>query len=769
MPDDEKHSAYFKAEIWRDNCIWFKLSGVGIERTLHADDYRLTDASGKEVAIECVVPHEVDDALLIPAQRIDRTRVYYLHAPKLSLRTLCRFDGWFRKLYSTKQLGANVDKQNQRTLFRLFAPRATAVRLYLYDAPTPSAEAIGTYEMQPDSSRVWEYAIDRDLHGKYYDFTVHGPSDPGNSFFETHPVHISDPYSRASVDTFGRSRILYATEPATPLKSGRPKMEDVIAYEVHVQDFTDLLPVDKSLQGTFAAMMQRGLKNKHGRPIGLDYLVDLGINTVHLMPVQEFLHYPDDEWKEAFGDDPFMIDQGINDEYYEWGYRTSHAFAIETRYRTKGSDFGDEREQFRDLVQAFHDHGLAVIIDLVPNHTAENLDGRNHLLHWNAIDKPYYYRTNDDLHHIGPFGNEVKTEDRPMVQRWLIDQCKDLINEFGIDGFRIDLAGQIDKQTLLRLQTELDDDVIIYGEPWIPPSDPEVANNPAWGWYKKDAPITFFQDDARNAFSGTPDDPKDKLLDRGFAGGNGTRRDATMMALANSSEEEYHPNRGINYLDIHDNWALADRFATRDWDGRNGVDEDAFKIAATLLLTSLGPIVLHGGTEMMRSKGLAGDEDHVRRTRTGPIFFHGKRDTYNLRAANRFIWDNLGTNQDSGAPCNYQAMLEWWQAMLAFRNSEFGRVFRIGDRPANGYFQWILPKDHCLLGYIVDKKILVLMNTSGHDGKFEVHHPEGRWRLIATNQQVDHVNGVNGPYSELHGRHSHIDLLPQSLRIWRKL
>ncbi len=427
-------------------------------------------------------------------------------------------------------------------------------------------------------------------------------------------------------------------------------MEDVIAYEVHVQDFTDLLPVSEDLKGTIPAMIKAGLKNAKGYKIGFDYLVDLGINVVHLMPVQEFLHYPDEEWRSSFKDDPFMKEQGIHMENYQWGYRTSHCFAIESRYRKRGTEPGSERDQFRDLVQAFHDRDIAVIIDIVPNHTAENMDGQNHFFHFNVLDKPYYYRTRD-LDHIGEYGNEVKTENRPMVQRWLIDQCKHFIEEFGVDGFRIDLAGQIDKQTLRALKHAIGEDKIIYGEPWIASNDPEYEANPDWNWYKEDAPITFFQDDSRNAFKGTVSNPKDKKKDRGYAGGNGSLRDRVKLSLANKFPEDKNPLRGINYLDIHDNWALADQFASNDWDGRFGVDEERFKIAAVLLYTSLGPIVTHGGTEIMRSKGVATLQEVAKETKSNiKVYLHGKRDTYNMRAANQFVWENVGkTKRDEGS------------------------------------------------------------------------------------------------------------------------
>lgn len=759
-----------KAELRGERAVWMTLSGDDIVRSLDPADYHLVSAQGEAIPIQAVIPNTATETLIVPDQALDIRRVYYLEVPDLEMRTLLRRDPWFRTLYSDKELGANISEDRSKTTFRIFSPRADLVRLYLYRGAydTPE-EAFKTIEMTRDAVGVWEAEEAGDLHGVYYDFTVHGPPDPGNYFYETHPVHISDPYARVSVDSFGKSRVWRKTVPATPLVNGRPKMEDVIAYEVHVQDFTDLLPVSDDLKGTIPAMVTPGLRNSQGQPIGLDHLVDLGINVVHLMPVQEFLHYPDDEWQAAFKDDPYMIAQGINMENYQWGYRTTHAFAIESRFRQRGTDYGAERDQFRDLVQAFHDRGIAVIIDLVPNHTGENMDGRHYLFNFNVLDLAYYHRTNNDVEHIGPFGNEIKTEDRPMVQRWVVDQCKALIEEFGIDGYRIDLAGQIDQQTLIRVREELGEDVIIYGEPWIPPSDPDVVANPDWAWYKVDAPITFFQDDARNAFKGPVSNPQDKTTDRGFAGGNASEREAAMRALLNDYPEEPTPNAGINYLDIHDNWALADQFATTDWDGRFGVDEGPFKIAAGLLFTSVGPLVLHGGSEFMRSKGSAPLVEMYKETASGRLAYHGKSDTYNTRVANQFVWENLGkTRADAGSYNDYANMNAYWRGLIALRMSAYGQVFRIGERPEEDYYDWILPENDYQLGYIVDETVLVLINTEDADNTFEeVELPAGSWRLVASDDAVDHMNGVSGTDAALQGGRSHRLSVPAtSLKIW---
>jgi pullulanase/glycogen debranching enzyme len=759
------------AEIRDKYTIWAWISGV--ERSLNPAEYKLTTHSGEEIKIADVYPNTADQTLISLSEPIDITRVHQLEIESQGLLADLRYDGWFRELYSDKALGAEVDVENGTTSIRLFAPRATNVRLMLYDDKTgPASDSVN---MVLGDRGVWDFFSNENLKGTWYDFKVFGPDEPGNHFYGTINETVSDPYSRVNDGAWGRSRVWTATEPATPLENGIPPMEDVVAYEVHVQDFTDQLPVDDSQKGTFTGMIESGLTNSKGEPVGFDYLVDLGVNVVHLMPVQEYLHYPDEEWKATFSDDPFMRKHGIAEENYQWGYRTTHAMAVENRYRTKGSENGAEREQFKELVQAFHDKGIAVIIDIVPNHTGENMDVVNYYFNFNGIDKVYYYRTKG-FEHIGEYGNEVKTENRPMVQRWLIDQCLYYINEFGIDGFRIDLAGQVDEQTLKAIKKALGDDKIVYGEPWIASSDPEYENNPDWDWYKVDSPITFFQDDARNAFKGSAffnaDNPN-KQEERGYSGGFLTQRENVALALQNYFPEEDSPLDGINYLDIHDNWALADQFAENNWDGRKGVLEDRVKIATALLFTSQGPLVLHGGTEILRSKGHAELKETVKEMPSGrKIYIHGKRDTYNMRVPNQFVWENVGLEKgEEGSSNDYKGMHAFWKGLIDFRLSEVGKIFRNAETIPESYYQFIMPENRAKLGYVVDEKVMVLINAGDEKVTFkDLNFPAGEWTLIGSLDGVDHKNGVkHDTHSALKGDRSHtIKMDPTSFFMWMK-
>ena len=737
------------AELRGPHAVWVQVEGT--RRPLGANAYRIVRWDGEVVPVALVMPHEADTALLVSAHPLDTSQVHYVEVdgePE-ALRGLARFDGLWRDMMPPWDVGARMvmcrqcgqpETDQLVPQFTLFAPRATKVTLHLYESRTgPERESISMFSELHGIYGTWRSTELRDLHGVWYDFSVEGPDGPGSAFTNQTGKRVSDPYALVSDDSWGRSRFWVDDFPTPrPVAGGRPAMEDVVAYEVHLQDFTDELPLADGV-GPLEGFATPGLTNARGEPIGLDYLSALGINTVHLMPVQEFLHYPDSDWQAAFADDPFMQEQGVARENYQWGYRTTHAFAIESRFRSAGDEPGRERERLAALVDTLHARGMAVVVDVVFNHTGENMEGREQILTFNGVDKWYYYRLDDDGRHIGAFGNEVKSENRPFVQRWLLDQLRQLVDVFGVDGFRIDLAGQTDEQTLRWLQAELGPDVLIYGEPWIGSNDPDYEVNPDWDWYKADSPITFFQDDARNAWKGAPSDPTPAPASRGFAGGDPDARAAALRAVANAYPEEPTPNAGIGYLDIHDNWALADRFAacqTGDcaWDGRQGVRDAEMRIAAALLLTSLGPVVIHGGTEIARSKGLAPLPGEIggRLVKTemelAPIYIKGRGDTYNLRAANAFRWETVGQS----GPVDTAAMLDWWRGLIALRLSPAGEVFRVGGAVPPGWVREVAGGGDRALGYVVGERVLVLVNAGDTPAAFQPEIEPANWRLVAT-------------------------------------
>jgi pullulanase/glycogen debranching enzyme len=368
-----------------------------------------------------------------------------------------------------------------------------------------------------------------------------------------------------------------------------------------------------------------------------------------------------------------------------------------------------------------------------------------------------------------------------MTQRWIIDQCKHFIEEFGVDGFRIDLAGQTDQQTLLALKRELPEDIILYGEPWIDSNDPEYNKNPDWHWYKEDAPICYFNDDTRNTYKGPVFELNSKETDRGWAGGNTSLRNDVKLGLTCGFPTQNNIVSAINYLDIHDNFALADQFASTAFDGRFGVDEVNYKIAATLLFTTPGPLVLHGGSEMMRSKGMAPLKEIVKEIPSGKIYFHGKRDTYNMRNANHFVWENVGRTFDKKQMPNpnipyqnadYQNMINYWKGLMEIRKrylfplapfqAESTQPYQL---PANA-FTFIEPKDEHVLGYFIDNKVFVMLNTGKKMQEQHIIFPKGKWNLVGNEHEIALDTKFAQYHKSMMGGERKLLIEPYSIYIW---
>jgi hypothetical protein len=188
------------------------------------------------------------------------------------------------------------------------------------------------------------------------------------------------------------------------------------------------------------------------------------------------------------------------------------------------------------------------------------------------------------------------------------------------------------------------------------------------------------------------------------------------------------------------------------------VDLGAVRIAAGLLLTTAGPVVIHGGTEMLRSKGLAPHDEFEVEAAGGPILFKGRDDTYNLRAPNRFLWESLAPGSD------HAGMRDYWRGLLALRSSEYGEVFRIAEMP-KGHYRWITPEEETLLGYVVGGRVLVLANSGEREGVFRVDLPDDDWRQVGDRERVD-LDGVEGEYARLGGGTHEVPVPPGSFLVW---
>ncbi len=169
-------------------------------------------------------------------------------------------------------------------------------------------------------------------------------------------------------------------------------------------------------------------------------------------------------------------------------------------------------------------------------------------------------------------------------------------------------------------------------------------------------------------------------------------------------------------------------------------------------------MVIHGGTEMLRSKGLAPHDEFEVEAVGGRILFKGRDDTYNLRAPNRFLWESLAPGSD------HSAMRDYWRGLLSLRGSEYGEVFRITEIP-KGHYRWITPEEETLLGYVVGERVLVLANSGEREAVFRFDLPDREWRQVGDRERVD-LDGVEGEFSRLGGGMQEVTVPGGAFLVW---
>ena len=315
------------------------------------------------------------------------------------------------ELISTQPLGALYTPQH--TVFRVWAPTASAISLHLYQAPLGGQATI--VELSPQADGSWEATLPGDWLGAYYTYTAAGADPRFNPQRE-----LLDPYAQAVTAHDGRAIVVHDTTPVAE----RPSfpMAEAIIYELHLRDFT--LDPDSGVQrrGKYLGLTEIGthLTNRPDITTGLDHLLELGVNTVQLLPIGEF------------------CSDAAHDQY-AWGYDAVQHFSPDGWYASEGFDARRVRE-VKQMIDTLHQHGLRVTLDVVFNHTAEG-DHRGRTLSFRGIDNKVYYMLAPDgsYFNFSGCGNTVNCN-HPVV-RQMVKQCLQYwVAEYHIDGFRFDLA-----------------------------------------------------------------------------------------------------------------------------------------------------------------------------------------------------------------------------------------------------------------------------------------------------------------------------------------
>jgi len=647
-------------------------------------------------------------------------------------QTQSRYPDYFpemNKYFSTKPLGVNFENGN--TVFRLFAPNAFAVTLVTF---TNHDDSVGLeYSMKQDDEGVWEYTLPGERYGLYYGYRLNGPRNKA-SMFDPSRI-IADPYSKAVVTKNNylhpaKSIIIdtnYDWEGDTWIKT---PIRDLVIYEMHVRNMTAHPSSGAKQPGTYLGLVEEG------RTGGIDYLIDLRVNAVELLPCHEFSNI-----EAPFDDSTALTFNGWN-HYAQnhWGYMTSYFFAPESYYASGGNLIpdsycgfhGQQVKEFKDMVKAFHKKGIAVLMDVVYNHVS-NYD----LNPFKYIDKKYYFRLDSKGNFLAKSGcgNDFMTE-RPMARRMIIESVKYWMTQYHIDGFRFDLAYLLDEETckeVIKEARKINPNVYIIAEPWGDGYAPDYFSRMGW---------SAWNDKIRNGVKGQ--NPFDNL---GFIFGKWERdnnpetiKRYVSGTLVKDGGIFLKPEHSINYLESHDDHTFGDfvRIGSGAVKAEDHITDMAShvrlteqqmkisKLGALFLMVSQGVVMISEGQEFARSKVIAKTD--------APDPHQGQIDHNSYNKDNETNWINYEHREIN------RELFDYYKALISLRKAH--PALRQSQRKD---IHFLKCNNEFGLGFWIDKKssgdshdILVLMNADPkYIVKFKI--PSGKWSLLVDGAR----SGVN--------------------------
>lgn len=521
--------------------------------------------------------------------------------------------------HAGNDLGAVYEKE--KTTFKVWAPTAEKVMLHLYTAGSTGEageKELLQVEMKKREQGIYEKQVKGDLHGVYYTFSVTVDGETRET---------GDIYAKAAGVNGKRSMVV-------DLEKTNPKgwEEDTHVFhplgktwvwEVHIGDFSNdpASGVREEYRGKYLAFTENTTLNQDGvHPTCVNYLKELGITHVHLLPSFDY----------------GSVDESKCDTF-NWGYDPVNYNVPEGSYATDAFHGEVRIREFKEMVAALHKAGISVVMDVVYNHT-HSLDS-----FFNATVPYYYYRTwEDGTYSDGSACGNDTASDRAMFRKYMMDSVLHWVQEYHVDGFRFDLMGLHDTQTMNEIRkalNELEDgeQIFLYGEPWSagPSALKESESFATKEAMKKLAEgIAVFNDDTRDAVKG----PYDKLEVPGFVNGKKGLEEKIKRGIQGLFDEKekvqpVSPAQLLNYVSAHDNSTLWDKLVDsvkkdQDYETRH---EDLLamnKLAAAIVQFSAGIPFMQAGEEAGRTK-------------------QGEDNSYNLsKELNRLDWNRMYKFQD---------------------------------------------------------------------------------------------------------------------------
>ena len=588
----------------------------------------------------------------------------------------------------------------ERTTFRVWAPTASAVSVNLYQSGTRGTDdLIEQIPMTADVNGTWVAEKAGDLNGVYYTYSV----DIGGTVNEA-----CDPYARATGVNGHRAMVidLDSTDPDGWENDTDPNaglnMTDVVLYELHVRD----LSIDESSgitnKGKYLGLIERGTKTSGGIATGLDHIVDLGITHLHLLPVYDYGSV--DESK-------------LDTPQFNWGYDPVNYNVPEGSYSTDPFNGEVRVKEFKQMVKGLHDAGISVVMDVVYNHVHSAGE-----FCFNKIVPGYFSRIDENgtYSNGSGCGNDTASE-RSMVSKYIVDSVKYWVDEYHIDGFRFDLVGLLDTETVNTIIEEVHKthpNVIFYGEGWTMTTKvTKEGYTMATQTNSAQTPgFAFFSDNIRDALKGSVFNDYEK----GYVSG--------ALTIAPKIETSYkaapgwttNPTQIINYASCHDNLSLYDKLTI----SVPGADQQTLvsmnNLAAAIYMTAQGTPFFQAGEEMLRSKPLAdGTFDHNSYASPDSV--------------NSIKWDNLHDEV-------YQDVYDYYKGLIAFRKAHPGLRMTTAEEIS----QYLTIKSG------LDANVTAFHITAGANGEASdlfvifnpnkeattVTLPDGEWAICVNGQQA---------------------------------
>ena len=529
--------------------------------------------------------------------------------------------------YEGDDLGATWTAE--KTTFRLWAPTATAVKVNLYESGTAGTDdLIEQLEMTADVNGTWVVEKEGNLNGVYYTYSV----DVNGVTNEA-----CDPYARTTGVNGQRAMVidLDSTDPEGWENDADPhagqNITDAVIYELHVRD----LSVDESSgienKGKFLGLIETGTTNANGVPTGLDHIKDLGVTHIHLLPSYDYASV--DESK-------------LDTPQFNWGYDPQNYNVPEGSYSTDPYNGEVRVAEMKQMVKGLHDNGISVVMDVVYNHVYNA-----GTFCFNQIVPGYFSRISDSGSYSNGSGcgNDTASE-RSMVKKYIVDSVCYWADEYHIDGFRFDLVGLIDTETINEVIEEVHKthpNVIFYGEGWTMSTQvtKEGYTMTTQANSTETPEFAFFSDTIRDAIKGSVFNNNETGYVSG-AGGYAGNISSCFVAAATWCKS---PTQSINYASCHDNMSLYDRLTQSTPDA---TVEDRIKmnnLAAAIYMTAQGVPFMQAGEEMLRSKPLEdGTFDHNSYASPDSV--------------NSLKWDNLNDE-------TYQDVYNYYKGLIAFRKA----------------------------------------------------------------------------------------------------